>query len=539
VGLGARRPRPFALATALLALASAACTAPPPEQRAEGSVPVPGPTGSPTGEPVTSLRLSTLEPDSLDPQAIDAPQELLLVSQLFDGLVAYDPETLKLTPAVASRWRFEQGGKVFVFKLRKGIRYHDGSPVAAPDFVFAWSRLADPIASAPFSFLLERVAGYEAYQQRPVSQLEGVSALDDRTLEVRLSSPWPDFVSLLGHPALSPVPPSASQSTFAAQPVGNGPFRMASPLAAGAPVLLERFERYYMGRPAVDRLEFEVVEEAEDSWPDFLAGELDQATIPASALTVAQSQFGTAGVAPLARVLYCAFNQSSERLRDGNLRLAASLALDRQQVAARVYGGLVTPATGLVPPPLPGAAANACGARCRQNLEEARRLVREVPRSSRTFALDYTRSSVGDALARTLATQLEQAGLRVQPRPHTEPEYAKLLRTGRQQFFCLVWTADYPRQQAVLETLLGGGSPDNHAGFDDKKINDLLGKARTERAPAKRQGLYRRVEDVALERMHLVPVVWFRSHLAVQRYVEGLAVDPLGLFDASTLRIAS
>ena len=194
MGLGARRPRPFALATALLALASAACTAPPPEQRAEGSVPVPGPTGSPTGEPVTSLRLSTLEPDSLDPQAIDAPQELLLVSQLFDGLVAYDPTTSKVTPAVAARWNFEQGGQLFVFKLRKGIRYHDGTPVTARDFVFAWSRLADPIASAPFSFLLERVEGYDAYQRRPVSQLGGLSAPDDRTLEVRLSSPWPDFV---------------------------------------------------------------------------------------------------------------------------------------------------------------------------------------------------------------------------------------------------------------------------------------------------------------------------------------------------------
>ena len=515
-----------------------ACTAPPPEQRSEGSIPVPGPTGSPTGEPVTSLRLSTLEPDSLDPQAIDAPQELLLVSQLFDGLVAYDPTTSKVTPAVAARWNFEQGGQLFVFKLRKGIRYHDGTPVTARDFVFAWSRLADPIASAPFSFLLERVEGYDAYQRRPVSQLGGLSAPDDRTLEVRLSSPWPDFVSLLGHPALSPVPPSASQSTFAAEPAGNGPFRIASPLATGVPLVLERFERYYGGRPAVDRLEFEVVEEAEDSWPDFLAGELDQATIPASALTVAQSQFGTAGVAPLGRLLYCAFNQASERLRDGNLRLAASLALDRQLVASRVYGGLVTPATGLVPPPLPGAPADACGARCRQNLEEASRLVREVSRSSRTFALDYTRSSVGDALARTLATQLEQAGLRVQPRPHTEPEYAELLQAGGQQFFCLVWTADYPRQQAVLEPLLGGGSPDNYAGFDDEELNDLLGRARTERASAKRQGLYRRVEDLALERMHLVPVVWFRSHLAVQRYVEGFAVDSLGLFDASTLRIA-
>jgi oligopeptide transport system substrate-binding protein len=499
--------------------------------------PLPGPTGSPTGEPATSLRLSTLEADSLDPQEIDAPQELLLVSQLFDGLVAYDPVTLAMEPAVAARWEVEGGGERFVFKLRKGIRYHDGTPVTARDFVFAWSRLADPLASAPFSFLLERVAGYQDYQRQPVNQLDGLAAPDDRTLEVRLGSPWPDFVSLLGHPALSPVPASASQSTFAALPVGNGPYRMVSALSAGAPVVLEGFRDYYRGLPEVERLEFEVVQEAEESWPDFLAGDLDQATIPASALPEAQGRFGTAGIAPLARLLYCGFNQADQRLQDGNLRLAVSLALNREVVASRIYGGLADPAAGLVPPPLPGARPDACGGRCRQNLEEAGRLVGEVPRSSRTFALDYTRSSVGNALARTLAAQLEQAGLRVKPRAHSEAEYAELLRTGRQQFFCLVWTADYPRQQAVLEPLLDGASPDNHAGFDDRKLNDLLGKARTERSPAKRRDLYARVEDLALDRMHLVPLVWFKSHLAVQPYVEGFAVDPLGLFDASTLRI--
>jgi oligopeptide transport system substrate-binding protein len=533
---GARGPRHPASTFLLLALL-AACTAPP----EEGSVarsPIPGPTGSPTGQPAASLRLSTLEPDSLDPIDIDGPHELLLASQVFDGLVGYDPATLQVVPATAARWRVEEGGKRFVFKLRKGVRFHDGTPVTAGDFVFAWSRLADPLASAPYAFLLERVAGYEEYQRRPVSQLEGLSAPDDRTLEVRLSTAWPDFVSTLGHPALAPVPAGAGESTFGQQPVGNGPYLVAAPLAPGSPVIMERFDRYYGPAPPVGRLDFEAVGEPEDAWPDFVAGDLDEATIPVSAFLDARSRYGTDGIAPLARLLYCAFNEQDERFQEPSLRRAVSMAIDRQGLAARVYGGVAAPATALVPPPLPGAAPEACGPGCRQDLQEAEALVRKVSRASRTFALDYARSPVGDVLARALEVQLEQVGLTVEPRPHGELEYAQLLQSGHQDLACLVWTADYPRQQAILEPLLKGGSPDNHAGIDDAKLNELLAKARAERSGAQRRVLYGRAEVLALERMHVIPLVWFRSHLAVQPYVEGLAVDPLGLFDASTLRIA-
>ena len=515
---------------------AASCTTPPPEQEGRAA-PLPGPTANATGGEAVTLRLSTLEPDSLDPLQIDAPHELLLASQVFDGLVAYDPQTLKAVPAVARSWRVEEGGRTLVFKLRRGVRYQDGTSLTASDFVFAWSRLADPLASAPFSFLLEKVAGYRDYQRRPVSQLDGLSAPDDRTFEVHLSTPWPDFVSVLGHPALSPVPSAAAQSSFGTQPVGNGPYRLVSPVGASGPMIMERFDDYYGRPPDVARLEFEVVEEAEDAWPDFLAGDLDEASIPASALSDAESRYGPAGIVPLARLLYCGFNQQDERFQSRDLRVAVSLAVDRQAVAARVYGGLALPATGLVPPRVPGSQADACGAACRRDPEEAARMIEKLPRRSRTFSLDYTRSEVGDALAGTLATQLEQTGFHVKPRAHPETEYAALLRTDREEFFCLVWTADYPRQQAILEPLLKAGSADNLAGIDDRELNEVLAKARAERSPSRRSGLYRRAEDLALESMRLIPLVWFRSHLAVQPYVEGFSVDALGLFDASTLRV--
>ena len=498
-----------------------------------------GPSASPTGKAPTVLRLSTLEPDSLDPAAIDAYHELLLADQIFDGLVEYEPQTFQTVPALAREWEVTRGGTEIVFHLRKGIRFQDGSPVTANDFVFAWSRLADPLESAPFSFLLERVDGYAEFQRRPVSQIDGLDAPDARTFVVRLRSPWPDFVSLLGHPALSPVPSSVDPSSLGTGPVGTGPYRLRTALGGGAPVVLERFPRYYGDPPGIDLLQFEVTSQPDDAWPDFLAGELDQATIPASALADAQSRFGSGGIVPLARVLYCGFNQEDDRFQDPRLRLAVSLALDRDALASRVYAGLAIPATGFVPPSIPGAPEDACGDGCQGDLQEATKLVKGLSREARTFNLDYTASPVGDALARNVVSQLGEAGFQVTPRPHAEGEYIELLLEDRQQFFCLVWTADYPRQQALLDPLFLAGSSDNHAGVDDKGLAELLAKAREERSPTRRQRLYGEAEVRALARMHLVPLVWFRSHLAVQPYVEGFAVDPLGMFDASTLTIES
>lgn len=520
-------------------MAAGACTTPPGRPGPSGAGPTVGPTASPPASPAPAvLRLATTEPGSLDPGELDAPDDLQLASQLFDGLVAYDPDTQAVVPAAAREWEVLDGGRRIVFRLRPGARFHDGSPVRADDFVFAWNRLADPLASAPFAFLLEAVAGFDRYQRTVAARgMAGLSAPNPRTFEVRLARPWPGFLAVVGHPALSPVPRSAEQGDFGAQPIGNGPYRLPAPLAPGGPILMDRFSGYVGPRPAVDQLVFRVFEDPEEAWPAFLAGDLDQAPIPASALSDARSRFGSEGIVTLARLLYCGLNQLDPDLRFRRLGVALSVAVDRSEIASRVYGDLAEPATGIVPPTIPGAEPDTCGNRCARDPDRAAELVDELPQRSRSFALDYTASSVGDTLAEMLATDLEEVGLTVRLRKHEPEAYQALLEREREELFCLVWAADYPRQQAMLEPLLLSGAPENVAGVSDPALDRLLERARAEPSPPARAELYVRAERMALAQMPLVPLVWFRSHLAVQPQVEGFTVDPLGLFDAARLRL--
>jgi oligopeptide transport system substrate-binding protein len=526
VGVGARRPLPL-LAVAVLTVA---CTAPPGPEAG----PAVGPSVEPT--PSSSLRLATSLPTSLDPRELSSDDGLQLAAQVFDGLISYDPTTYEPVPAAAERWDVEEDGTRFVFHLRQGMTFHDGSPVRAEDFAFAWNRLVDPLAAAPFAFLLESVEGFEEYRREiRVTRLSGVVARDDLTLEVTLDRPWRDFVSLLSHPALSPVPSSAESETFGTQPVGNGPFRVGSTLSPGSPLLLQRFDGYTGALPPAASIEYHTFEGPSEAWPEFLAGDLDVAPIPPALLAEAESRYGDHGISEVARFLYCGFDEEEERFQDPDLRRAVSFAIGRDVVAADVYGGAAVPALGIVPPSLPAYRPDGCVGGCVRDLEAARELLRGIRGADRSFALDYPASPLGDRLAQTVATQLAEAGLTVTPRPRDPLAFPDVLSDGGHEMFCLVWTADYPRPQALLEPLLESGSADNHANISDEDLDELFERGRTEPAPEIRAEIYAEAERVALEGMHVVPVVWFRSHLAVRPGIEGFTVDALGRYDAAAL----
>jgi oligopeptide transport system substrate-binding protein len=529
VGIGAPAPlRP--LASLLVAgVLVTACTTPPPGTED-------GPTPGPVASIPSSLRLAAGSPDSLDPRDLDSEEGILLASQIFDGLVAYDPETLEVVPGAARDWEVLDGGRRFVFRLQRDATFHDGSPVTARDFARAWNRLADPLARSPFAFLLERVQGFERYQSTvDVSGIPGVRARGAAVLEVRLADPWPDFVSLLGHPALSPVPAGAGRPDFALQPAGNGPYRLTGQAGTGQPVPMRRFDGYYGSAGAVEQLEFRPFDEPGRAWPEFLAGELDVAPIPSDVLPDAESRFGSDGVEVLGRLLYCGLNQ--ERLDDPRIGRAVSLALDREAIARTVYGDLAVPATAIVPPSFPGGREDPCGERCRRDLDAARSLVSELPRAVRELSLDHSSTEVGSRLAEVVAGQLGEAGFDIRPRQHEEEDLAELLDAGDQELACLVAVADAPRAQALLDPLYRSDAPENQAGIEDRAMDRLLDRARREASATDRNALYAEAEDRALRRMPLVPLVWFRSHLAAQTYVSGFRVTPLATYDAAALSI--
>ncbi|MFM1831079.1 MAG: hypothetical protein RLZZ558_1419 [Planctomycetota bacterium] len=223
---------------------------------------------------------NTAESFSLDPQRISHQHDVRTARALFEGLTTVDPVTGDPAPAAAERWTCSADGRTWTFHLRPGLKWSDGTPVTAQDFVYAWRRALLPDLAADFAGFFMHIRGARAFfawraaaladlakdggqaddlwQRTKDRFAEGVGlrAADDRTLVVELERPVPFWPDLCAFPAMFPVPRHVLEPrerlnprtgmlqqdsgwTKAGSLVGNGPYR----LAAWTPKRRMRLER--------------------------------------------------------------------------------------------------------------------------------------------------------------------------------------------------------------------------------------------------------------------------------------------------------
>jgi ABC-type oligopeptide transport system substrate-binding subunit len=366
-----------------------------------------------------------------------------------------------------------------------------------------------------------------------------VKALDEHTLEIRLTDPFYEFPVVLTHPGLVPVPAEAVSDidTFLTQPVGNGAFEATGEWSPGDTLDLRAFEDFW-DAPDVDGLRFVPYDDAAASWVPFVTGDLDVAEIPADRIDVAVDRFGDAGVLPLLAGYYFGFNLSSRNLADKDLRHAVSRAIDRATIARAAYKGTLVPPRGIVPEGMPGFANDACGKFCDYSKSAARRLLRKVPRKRRSVTIEYTEGQPHKRVANEVRDDLEAVGIDVDVEPFKFPQYLRMLRAGRQQMYRYGWLAEYPSPSVFLTSLFLSTSPDNHTEFASTEVDALLRKAGAEKNDRKRTRLYARAEKLILRRIPTAPLGNFVTHWVAGERVDEIAWDTMGGFDAAEVTLS-
>lgn len=163
------------------------------------------------------------------PHRSESALEGQIFTGLYEGLMIYDPQTLRPTPGAAREWRVSDDRLTYTFILRPGLKFSDGTPLTAFEFRDSFLTLLDPRAPGKFASLLDEVAGAEDYLTGKSSTTAsvGIKALDASTLEIRLKEPSPHILSILCHYAFSPVHPDllrVSDWTHLKDIPGNGPY---------------------------------------------------------------------------------------------------------------------------------------------------------------------------------------------------------------------------------------------------------------------------------------------------------------------------
>lgn len=497
----------------------------------------PTPGEFPPGADVLDVAVS--EPSTLDPMRIQDPGSVLIARQIYEGLTRWDPDEQEVLPGVAESWEVSKSGKRFTFQLNQGMTFHDGTPITAKDFRYAFDRIAKKSNASALAYLLDRIDGFsEVNQLGESNSLSGIKTPDDHTLVIELTEPFQGLPALLTHPALVPLLKTSveDEETFLAQPNGNGPFRVVAPWAPGGQVILERYDAY-ISTPSLEGLRFHAYEDAADSWIDFVSEELDVAEVPAGQVVPAAGAYGDEGYAPLLVSYSYGLNVDAPALKNIDARRAINLAIDREAIADDIYKGTMLPARGIVPSGMPGFDDDACEGVCSYEPETAAALVSELPKKSRKLTIEYTNGPPHKQVAQAVASNLQEAGFDVSTKGFAFGAYIKRLRGGQQEVFRLGWISEYPSPDGFLDALFSSDSPDNNSGFSSAAVDRLLDKATRESDARSRYALYRRAEKLILEKLPLAPIGSFVTHWAAQPYIEDIHFDVTGGFDAASIDI--
>jgi oligopeptide transport system substrate-binding protein len=155
-------------------------------------------------------RVLSADVTSLDPHLVGVTYETEVVADLFEGLTAYGPDAA-IGPGAATSWEVSPDEKTYIFHLRPGLKWSDGTPLTAADFVYSLRRALAPDTGASYSAILNPIRGAQAIAEGKVKDLStlGVEAVDPVTLRISVERPTPYLPAVLAHSMAFPVPKQA------------------------------------------------------------------------------------------------------------------------------------------------------------------------------------------------------------------------------------------------------------------------------------------------------------------------------------------
>ena len=442
----------------------------------------------------------------LDGQA--SPAERDLASLVYAGLTRPGPDGAPL-PALAEGWRVSDDARVFIFRLRNGLRWQDGVDLTVTDVLFTLD-------------VLQALGDGANPRLRDVWARASVSRLGVDELRVELPQPFaplPAFASfglLPAHRFRGLTPAEVSASAALQTPVGAGPFRLTSLTADGA--TLGRFESYALGAPYLNGIDLRFVERADDARRLLASGQIDSAVLPASATLDGPFARRTLALSSYTMVV---LNNRDPLLADSRVRRALAFAVDRARLVEGAGGrplDVPLPSGWWSGERAPPAASDLAAAEALLTEAGWRRDADGVQRRDGRDLL--VTLAVGEEVsrqetARQLAEQWGRLGARTVVRPSTTADLlTNVLAPRAYQAALIGWDpGPDPDPFSGWHSSLAGQPAGNLGDVNDPALDDLLSRARATAPLAARRTLY---DQVAARFSETAPaIILFDEQLAL------------------------
>ena len=477
------------------------------------------------------------EVGDLDPQLAGNIAEGDIASALFEGLVVEDPVDLHPVPGVAESWDVSPDQLTYLFHLRATARWSNGTPVTAQDFVSSWRRILSPSLGASNADLLQLIQGAEGFHKGLTIDFGsvGVSAVDARTLRVRLEHPAPYFLSLLTNAAWSPVPVSVITASGSASErgnpwaragsfVGNGPFTLKS-WEPNQRIIVEKSPTYWdAAQVRLREIQFYPIESSDAEERAFRSGQLHITYVLPFGKVDAYRRDGPQFLRTDAylNTYFFRLNLRHPPLGDDRVRRALSQAVDRTAIVDKILHGGQRAATAITPPGVGGYVPPAGSL---TDFAAARRLLAEAGfpggKGLPTIELLYNTSDNHRTIAEAVQEMWRrELGLEVRL---VSQEFKGVLnerRTGNYQILLSDWVGDFLDPLTFLD-LWRSESGNNHTGWSNPAYDNFLFAAARTSDPAERYSQLRQAEALMLAAAPIIPLYYNTHVFLLQPSVKG------------------
>ena len=470
-----------------------------------------------------------------DPQMVEDVSGSYFVRDLFEGLMNQDADG-NLIPGVATGYTTNDAKDVYTFTLRNNARWSDGNPVTAHDFVYSWRRLADPATASPYSWFadimaLENVGAVMSGESPP--EALGIRALDNHTLEVRLTASLPYFAAMTTHASTFPSPQWTVRTfgdgwTKPGNIVGNGAYVLTEHIP-NETATRERNTMYWNNDATIiDKVVTLVINDENTDFTRWEAGETDKGAVPSGQYPRLKAEYPDEAISfPRLCTYYMTFNLSPsgpEAFKDVRVRQALSYALDRSVVTDKILQGGQIQAFTFTPGATAGfeVPAVAFGQMSQDQRNINAKLLMAAagygPDNPLKFEYMYN-TSEGHKKIAIAAQQMWKETLGAEATLANQ-EWKTFLKTRGGQNFDVArggWCGDYNEASTFLD-LMTTPSGYNDGKFSNAEVDELMTSART---MSDATSNYTRVEEIMANEMPIIPVYHYTGVFMLRNNLKG------------------
>ena len=454
-----------------------------------------------------------------------------VLSNIMAGLVTYDPDTGDIVGDLATEWKAEENGKVWIFKLRQDAKFADGTPCTANDVVRSIERVMK-IQGDPSWLVTEFV--------------EKVEALDDYTVKFTLKQPTGYFLSVVATVPYFPVHPNYPDDKIVADATwgGCGPY-MIKEWKRDQQLVLVPNPYYYGEKPKNDKVIIRFFSDANSMRLALENKEIDVAwrtLTPQDIESLKKEGYNVVEI-PGLYIRYVVVKTDAPPTDNKLVRQALAAAIDRNEIAVRVFKGTVEPLYSMVPAGMWSHVDVFKEKYGDGNIELAKQLLQQAGYSEDNklkVELWYTPTHYGDTedeLAAVLKEQWERTGMiEVEIKSSEWAQYVKQLGEGQFMLSLLGWYPDYLDPDNYLTPFLKSTANSwTGTGYANPTVDDLLSKAQIATDKAEREQYYKQVQEILAEDVPFIPLIQGKLFIVTQPDFKSLKVSPLMFLIYSSL----